>query len=85
MGVSDKMWHRANYGSDEVLDLDFAKTLSSFFTYHGVCDTYGGMHPLDPPRSGDYNPHSEREETSLNPLKWGYVAGTKGLCYTARR
>lgn len=39
---------------------------------------------LDPACSEDYNPHLKCEKASSNLSKLGYVAGTKGLCYTAR-
>lgn len=59
--------------------------LNDFSTYHRIEAAYGELNTLDPTCSEGYNPNLKCEKVGSITTKFWYVAGTKGLCYTARR
>jgi hypothetical protein len=84
-GVSHAICHHIDGGNEGRLGCCQRQHLNVFSTYRRIEAAYGQLNTLDPTCSEGYNPHLKCEKASSNTTKFRYVAGTKGLCYTARR
>lgn len=84
-GVSYAMFYRNDSGNEGRLGCCQRQHLNDFSTSHRTEAAYGELNMLDPTCSEGYNPNLKCEKASSNTTNFRYVAGTKGLCYTARR